>query len=81
MKASSKASTIILSLCEVIIGVLLLVDPVGFTTGIIVFLGIVLLILGITNIVQYFRTPPEIAVVKRSLSRGCLEILLGFFCV
>lgn len=81
MKSISKASNIILSLCEAIIGVLLLVNPVGFTSGIIIFLGIVLLILGIANVVQYFRTPPEVAAMKRSLTRGCLEILAGLFCI
>ncbi|MGM9608228.1 MAG: HdeD family acid-resistance protein [Oscillospiraceae bacterium] len=81
MKTSSKVSSIVLSLCEAIIGVLLLVNPVGFTTGIIIFLGIVLLILGIANIVQYFRTIPEEAAVKQSLARGIVEILAGLFCV
>ncbi|MGN1002337.1 MAG: HdeD family acid-resistance protein [Oscillospiraceae bacterium] len=81
MKTSSKVSSIVLSLCEAIIGVLLLVNPVGFTSGIIIFLGIVLLILGITNIVQYFRAIPEAAAVKQSLARGIIEILAGLFCV
>lgn len=81
MNTSSKVSSIILSLCEAIIGVLLLVNPVGFTTGIIVFLGIVLLVLGITSVVQYFRTEPEAAVLKQGLTRGCIEILSGLFCI
>lgn len=81
MKTTSKAGSIILSLCEAIIGVLLLVNPVGFTTGIIIFLGIVFLLLGIASVIQYFRTAPEVAVAKQSLTRGCLEILIGVFCV
>ncbi|MGM9537989.1 MAG: HdeD family acid-resistance protein [Candidatus Onthomonas sp.] len=81
MKASSKIGSIILSLCEAVIGVLLLVNPVGFTTGIIVFLGVVLLILGIASVVQYFRAEPEEAAIKQGLTRGCLEILAGLFCV
>ncbi|MGN0307803.1 MAG: DUF308 domain-containing protein [Lachnospiraceae bacterium] len=81
MRLSSKTGSIILSLCEVIIGILLLVNPVGFTAGIIIFLGIILLILGITNVVQYFRTEPEIAALKQSLTRGCIGILAGLFCM
>lgn len=81
MKTPSKVNNIILSLCEVIIGILLLVNPVGFTTGIIVFLGIVLLILGVASVVQYFRTAPEYAATGHSLTRGCIEILFGLFCV
>lgn len=81
MKSSSKISSILLSLCEAIIGVLLLVNPVGFTVGILIFLGIVFVILGITSVVQYFRTPAEIAAAKQGLTRGCLEILAGLFCI
>lgn len=81
MKTSSKTSSIILSLCEVIIGILLLVNPIGFTTGIIIFLGAVLFILGIASVVQYFREKPEIASVKRGLTRGCIEMLAGLFCI
>ena len=81
MNMSSKVSSIILSLCEAVVGILLLVNPIGFTTGIIIFLGVVLLIVGIANVVQYFRTAPAIAAVKRGLTRGCIEILLGLFCI
>lgn len=78
---TSKASIIILSLCEVIVGILLLVNPVGFTTGILIFLGLVLLILGVTNVVQYFRATPQRAAIEQKMSRGLLEILVGLFLV
>lgn len=81
MKTTSKASIIILSLCEVIVGILLLMNPVSFTTGVIIFLGIVLIIVGIAGVVQYFRDPPEVAVLKKELVRGCAAILGGLFCV
>lgn len=81
MKPSSRISSILLSLCEAVIGVLLLVNPVGFTTGIIIFLGAVLIVLGLISVVQYFRTSPEIAAVRQGLTRGCLEILVGLFCI
>ena len=69
---TSKASSILLSVCELIVGILLLIDPIGFTGTIIVFLGIALSILGIVNIVQYFRDPPAQAILKQSLAHGCL---------
>ncbi|MGN0467995.1 MAG: HdeD family acid-resistance protein [Acutalibacteraceae bacterium] len=81
MSASFKFGSILLSLCEIIVGILLLINPVGFTTGIIIFLGLVILILGIANIVQYFRAIPEEAALKQSLTRGCIEILAGLFCI
>ncbi|MGN1419375.1 MAG: HdeD family acid-resistance protein [Acutalibacteraceae bacterium] len=81
MSVSFKFGSILLSLCEIIVGILLLINPVGFTTGIIIFLGIVILILGIVNVVQYFREIPEEAVLKQSLTIGCIEILAGLFCI
>lgn len=81
MNLSSKAGSIILSLCELIVGILLLVNPVGFTTGIIIFVGVVLLILGIVGVVQYFRTDPAQAALNQGLTRGCIEILSGLFCI
>ncbi|MGN1160014.1 MAG: HdeD family acid-resistance protein [Lachnospiraceae bacterium] len=81
MKASSKVSNIIVSLCEMIIGILLLVNPIGFTTGIIVFIGIVLLLMGLSKVVGYFREAPEEAALKQGLTRGCIEILAGLFCI
>lgn len=81
MKLPTKTGSIILSLCEAIVGILLFVNPVGFTTGIIIFLGAVFLILGIAGIVQYFREPPQIAAAKQSLTRGCIGVLAGLFCI
>ena len=81
MNTSSKMSSIILSVCEICIGIILLVNPFAFTTGIIIALGVVLELIGIVSIVQYFRTVPEIAAVKHGLTRGCIEILAGLFCI
>ncbi|MGN0519323.1 MAG: HdeD family acid-resistance protein [Candidatus Fimenecus sp.] len=81
MRASIKVTRILLSLCEAVVGILLLVNPVGFTTGIIIFLGIGLCILGIADVVQYFRTPPAAAALKQGLTRGCIAILFGLFCI
>ena len=34
-------NTIVICLCEILVGVLLLINPIGFTSGIIIMLGIV----------------------------------------
>ena len=39
--------SVAMSLAEIVIGILLLVNPVGFTSGIIVTFGVVLMITGI----------------------------------
>lgn len=73
-------SSLAMSLVEVIIGVLLLVNPVTFTSGIIIACGIVLMIIGVGTTVKYFRTEPEEAAVDQSLVKGLLKLLGGAFC-
>lgn len=80
-RGTSRMGVILFSLCEIIIGILLLVNPTGFTRGIIVFLGIALMLAGIASIVRYFRTAPEVAMLEQHLSMGCIELLAGAFCV
>lgn len=76
-----RVGSIILSLCEIVIGILLLIDPMGFTVGIVTFLGIVLLATGAVSAVRYFRAKPEEAAQGQSLTYGLIEIVLGLFCV
>lgn len=69
-----------MSLAEIVIGILLLVNPVGFTSGIIVALGIVLMVMGLATTVKYFRTAPEEAAAGQILVKGLLALLGGAFC-
>jgi len=73
-------SSMAMSLVEVIIGILLLVNPIGFTSGIIIAFGVVLIIMGIHKTVKYFRTEPEEAAVSQILVKGLLILLAGAFC-
>ena len=73
-------SSVAMSLAEIIIGILLLVNPVGFTSGIIVTFGVVLMITGIGTTIKYFRAEPEEAAVGQVLVKGLLELLGGAFC-
>lgn len=79
MKGSYKTSGIIMAVCEVVIGILLLVNPVGFTKTIITFLGAILLLNGIMKAIQYFRTDPQMAIAEQKLTRGLIQILVGVF--
>ena len=72
--------SVAMSLAEIIIGVLLLVNPVAFTSGIIVAFGIVLMLMGIGSVIKYFRTEPEEAAVSQTLVKGLIELLAGAFC-
>ena len=69
-----------MSIAELIIGILLLVNPIGFTSGIIIAFGIVLMIMGIHKTVKYFRTEPEEAAVSQILVKGLLMLMAGAFC-
>lgn len=75
-----KANGIVLCLFELIVGVLLLINPVGFTSGIIKVTGIVLMILGIIEIVKYFKTSAEEAFLGQTLVKGLVSVLAGAFC-
>lgn len=73
-------STILLSLFELIVGVLLLISPVGFTTGIITTAGIVLMVVGVITLVQYFRTQAAEAAAGQLMFKALICLLLGAFC-
>ncbi|MGM9522376.1 MAG: HdeD family acid-resistance protein [Oscillospiraceae bacterium] len=77
---SKKAAGIITAVCEAVVGVLLLIDPVGFTAGIITAFGILLIVLGAFQIIGYFRSSPDDGVKSQGMSKGLLEIFAGLFC-
>jgi len=68
-------------LAEIVTGILLLINPVGFTSGIIIALGVLMAILGITNIVGYFRTEPIEAAQKNGLAKGLVFVSFAIVCV
>lgn len=69
-----------MSLAELIVGILLLVNPIGFTSGIIVTFGVVMMLWGIGSIIRYFCTTPEEAAVGQLLAKGLMTLLVGAFC-
>ncbi len=73
-------NNLVMSLCEIVIGVLLLINPIGYTTGILIVLGVVLALAGLVSVIAYFRQPPEEAVLGHQLSIGLIEITVGLFC-
>lgn len=72
---------ILLCLFEIVIGILLLINPIGFTTGIITTAGIVLLIMGLISVIKYFRTEAKEAATGQYLVKGLVELVSGVFCV
>jgi hypothetical protein len=74
-------SGIVLCLFEALVGILLMINPVGFTSAIIMAGGIVILIIGIINIINYFKTPVSQSVLSQSLTKGLIALLVGMFCI
>lgn len=79
-KVKEIGAGVIMALCELLVGILLLIDPVGFTSGIIMVIGIILVITGVFNIIGYFRSTPQAGVIERKLSVGILSVTGGLFC-
>ena len=71
------AARILLCVLELIVGILLWIDPAGFATGIFVVGGVLLMLLGVVQIVQYFRLSPEEAFFRQPLVKGLLLIGIG----
>ena len=72
---------IITCFIEVLVGILLLVDPMGFTAGIIIALGALLMLAGIVRVIRYFRIDAGQAALEQSLALGLVYIIAGLFCV
>lgn len=80
MKKLKNMNGILLCLFEIVVGILLLIDPLGFTTGIITTAGIVLLIIGLITVIKYFRTEADEASTGQYLVKGLVALLAGAFC-
>ena len=74
------ANSILLCLFEALVGILLLLNPTAFTSGIIIAVGIVLVILGVISVVNYFRTDAVQAAAGQILVKGLTMLLAGAFC-
>ena len=82
MRAIQKNSgSILMCVLEILIGVLLLVDPTGFTSAIIIAAGAALILYGAICIVRYFRADAAEGALRQNLFKGLLLLLGGLFCV
>lgn len=79
-KLKENIGNIIMCLGEILIGIILLIKPVGFTKTIIIGLGLILLIMGIMNVIKYFRTNAIEALKEQSLATGLIFSVIGAFC-
>ena len=76
MKAiKEKANGIVFGVFEVIVGLLLLINPAGFTSAIIMVAGVALMVGGLIEIIKYFRTDPIEAAQGQMLVKGLVAVL------
>jgi len=71
----------VLCALEILVGVLLLIDPMGFTGSIIVGAGAVMALCGIVSALRYFTVKPEAGAAGQLLFRGLLLMMAGLVCV
>ena len=62
---SSDLWKLVMCLAELAVGILLFINPVSFTSGIIMILGVCLVVLGVVNISGYFRMDPVEAALQQ----------------
>ena len=65
----------------IVVGILILADPATFGLIVIKVAGGVLALLGIYDIIKYFRAKPEEAAQGQNFASGTLMITLGCFCI
>ncbi len=66
-------------LAELVIGFLLIISPEGFTRGIIITFAAALSLVGIINIITYFKTDAETAALQQKLAKGLVGLVVGLF--
>ncbi len=74
-----KLMALLYCVLQALVGVLILLDPKGFTSAIFKGAGVVLAIAGAAGVIRYFRTPVEAAAKEQLLTKGLLTVLLGIF--
>lgn len=79
-RINRNTGNILTCIFEILVGILLLIDPVGFTSGIIIAFGVVLGVLGVVSLVKYFRTDAQKAAEQSGLAKGLVYIIAGLFC-
>lgn len=77
----TKRGSICACVLEIAVGVLLLIDPVGFTSAIIIGAGILMALAGVVHIIRYFTIAPEIAAQQQMLFKGLLMGMGGAACI
>ena len=74
-------SSLLTTMFLIVLGILLLVNPDLYSTIILQIAGILLAVLGIYDLIKYFRTEPEQAAKGSGFYSGAIMITAGIFCL
>ena len=74
-------SSLLTILFLLVVGILVLVNPDLYTTIIIRVVGVLLTLLGIYDIIKYFRAEPKEAAKGSSFYSGVMMVTAGGFCI
>ena len=72
---------IVVCIFEIVVGVLLILNPTAFTNAIVMGAGFALLVIGIINIVKYFKEDPAVAAKGHGLMLGLGAMIAALFCL
>lgn len=73
-------TSILTILFMIVVGILLLVNPATFGVVIIKIVGVLLAVLGVYDLIKYFRAKPEEAAKGTAFYSGAILITVGLFC-
>lgn len=80
-KVKNSLGKLIVCAVEAAVGVVLLINPDGFTKLILIAVGILLCVLGALSAINYFRMAPEEAALSQELVRGLVGLAAGVFLI
>ena len=81
MKFISKSIPILaMILFEMIVGIMLFINPEAFTKTVIIFFGVIMLVIGIVNLIRFFRERKDDYTNATSLICGCAALIVGITC-
>ncbi len=72
---------ILLIVCEIALGILLFIDPLGFTGAVIKIAGALMLVSAVFAAVRYFREDPFEAHIEQGLAKALILLAAGLFCL
>ena len=71
---------LLVSLLEIVIGIVLFIQPVNFTNIVIIISGILLAVRGVLCALKYLKAEPAVAAREQNLAKALILVAAGAFC-